>query len=84
MLGKATFFMLEARHINGTRVITTACNSYPYYQDKKKLVSLVSKNKKERPNYVKYQRPKLFQKINKNIHNSNILFLNKFYFINYI
>ena len=43
MLEKATFFMLEASHINGIRKVNIACNSYPYYQDKKKLVSLVSK-----------------------------------------
>ncbi|TES31372.1 hypothetical protein E1M99_10740 [Staphylococcus epidermidis] len=43
MLEKATFFVLKTSHINGIRVTITACNSYPYYQDKKKLVSLVSK-----------------------------------------
>lgn len=47
MLEKATFFVLEASHINGIRVIIIACNSYPYYQDKKKLVPLVSKNIKK-------------------------------------
>ena len=38
MLEKATFFMLKASHINGTRVVTSNRNSYPYYQDKKELV----------------------------------------------
>ncbi len=38
MLEKATFFVLKTSHINGIRVTITACNSYPYYQDKKKLV----------------------------------------------
>lgn len=42
MLEKATFFVLEARYTNASRVAIIACNSYPYYQDKKKLVSLVS------------------------------------------
>ncbi|PTK44893.1 protein cop [Staphylococcus saprophyticus] len=41
--GKATFFVFEASHINTLRVTSLAGNSYPYYQDKKKLVSLVSK-----------------------------------------
>ncbi|HHD1437913.1 TPA: hypothetical protein ACN12I_002898, partial [Staphylococcus aureus] len=35
--------MPEASHINGIRVTIPAGNSYPYYQDKKKLVSLASK-----------------------------------------
>lgn len=38
MLEKATFFVLEASHINGIRVTISNRNSYPYYQDKKKLV----------------------------------------------
>lgn len=38
MLEKATFFVPEASHINGIRVTIPAGNSYPYYQDKKKLV----------------------------------------------
>ena len=46
MLEKATFFVLKASHINGTRVVTSNRNSYPYYQEKKKLVlQLVSKPK---------------------------------------
>lgn len=43
MLKKATFFVLETSHINEIRVTILAGNSYPYYQDKKKLVTLVSK-----------------------------------------
>ena len=38
MLEKATFFVFEASHINNLRVARLAGNSYPYYQDKKKLV----------------------------------------------
>lgn len=38
MLEKATFFVLEASHINGIRVTIPAGNSYPYYQDKKEQV----------------------------------------------
>ncbi|HGO3551116.1 TPA: hypothetical protein ACK02A_002879, partial [Staphylococcus aureus] len=30
--------VVEASHINGIRVTIPAGNSYPYYQDKKKLV----------------------------------------------
>ncbi|OYP79950.1 hypothetical protein BRX24_10090 [Staphylococcus aureus] len=40
---KATFFVVKPSHINNLRVTSLAGNSYPYYQDKKKLVSLVSK-----------------------------------------
>ncbi|PTG16973.1 hypothetical protein BU632_10780 [Staphylococcus chromogenes] len=43
MLKKATFFVLEASHTNDLRVTISNRNSYPYYQEKKKLVSLVSK-----------------------------------------
>ncbi|PTG11475.1 hypothetical protein BU653_11000 [Staphylococcus chromogenes] len=43
---KATFFVLKTSHINNLRVTSLAGNSYPYYQDKKKLVlQLVSKPK---------------------------------------
>jgi hypothetical protein len=59
MLGKATFFMLEARHINGTRVITTACNSYPYYQDKKKLVFNSFQNPKIITTYFSFYQEKI-------------------------
>ena len=38
MLEKATFFVLDTRYTNASRVTIIACNSYPYYQDKKKLV----------------------------------------------
>lgn len=47
MLEKATFFVLETRYTNRLRVTTTDCNSYPYYQDKKRLVSLVLKTTKK-------------------------------------
>ena len=43
MLKKATFFVLEASHTNDLRATISNRNSYPYYQDKKKLVSLVQK-----------------------------------------
>ncbi|MCM3296520.1 hypothetical protein M3594_11810, partial [Staphylococcus capitis] len=46
MLEKATFFVLESRNASGLRGLSLAGNSYPYYQDKKKLVSLVSKKPK--------------------------------------
>ncbi|MCZ6903270.1 MAG: hypothetical protein O7C58_04065 [Rickettsia endosymbiont of Ixodes persulcatus] len=36
MLEKATFFMLKVSHTNRTGVVEADCNSYPYYQDKKK------------------------------------------------
>ncbi|RMC23542.1 protein cop [Staphylococcus aureus] len=35
---KATFFALKTSHTNNLRVTSLAGNSYPYYQDKKKLV----------------------------------------------
>ena len=35
MLEKATFFVLKTIYIKALRVTITACNSYPYYQDKK-------------------------------------------------
>ena len=47
MLEKATFFVLESRNASGLRGLSLAGNSYPYYQDKKKLVSLVSKKPKK-------------------------------------
>ena len=40
MLEKATFFVLETMCIKTLRVTITACNSYPYYQDKKKPVKI--------------------------------------------
>jgi hypothetical protein len=38
MLEKATFFVLKSRNASGLRGFSLAGNSYPYYQDKKKLV----------------------------------------------
>ncbi len=38
MLKKATFFVLETSYSKALRVTILAGNSYPYYQDKKKLV----------------------------------------------
>ena len=38
MLKKATFFVFQPRYTNTLRVTILLCNSYPYYQDKKKLV----------------------------------------------
>ncbi|HFR3513661.1 TPA: hypothetical protein ACHVAU_002061, partial [Streptococcus suis] len=35
---KATFFVFESRNASGLRGLSLAGNSYPYYQDKKKLV----------------------------------------------
>ncbi|WP_160313179.1 hypothetical protein [Staphylococcus epidermidis] len=49
MLEKATFFVLESRNASGLRGLSLAGNSYPYYQEKKKLVSLVSKNLQKAP-----------------------------------
>ena len=43
MLKKATFFVLEARYTNALRVTIQNRNSYPYYQDKKKLIFIIQK-----------------------------------------
>ena len=44
---KATFFVLETSHINELRVTILAGNSYPYYQEKKKLVFTRFQNRKK-------------------------------------
>jgi len=38
MLEKATFFVLQTSYTNELKGLYIAGNSYPYYQDKKKLV----------------------------------------------
>mgnify|MGYP001248668489 CR=1 FL=1 len=55
MLKKATFFGSKTRHINALRVTSLAGNSYPYYQDKKKLVSLVLKKQKNGVDFMMLQ-----------------------------
>lgn len=44
MLEKATFFVLQTSYTNELKGLYIAGNSYPYYQDKKKLVFTRFKN----------------------------------------
>uniref|UniRef100_UPI0015D82C55 alpha amylase N-terminal ig-like domain-containing protein n=1 Tax=Streptococcus pneumoniae TaxID=1313 RepID=UPI0015D82C55 len=39
---KATFFALKTSHTNNLRVTSLAGNSYPYYQDTKKMAKITS------------------------------------------
>ena len=59
MLEKATFFVLQTSYTNELKGLYIAGNSYPYYQDKKKLVFNSFQNPKIITTYFSFYREKI-------------------------